>query len=78
MFGVTNFGLVLRIFIVNAIIVIKKYIIKLVQDQFLQIVKDHQCDYFGYVDNIYIFFSFQVLLKQKLWFSNAGTCGQAY
>ena len=40
MFLVTNFGLVLRICIVNARIFIKKNY-KLVQDQFLQILKDH-------------------------------------
>ena len=41
MFCVTNFLLVLRICIVNAMIFIKKNIDKLVQDQFLQPVKDH-------------------------------------
>ena len=51
-FGVTNFLIVLRICIVNAIIFIKKNISKLIQDQFLQIVKDHQHDYFCYVDKI--------------------------
>ena len=49
MFHVTNFELVLRICIVNAMIFIKKNIDKLVQDQFLQTVKDHQRDKLGYV-----------------------------
>ena len=52
MLDVTNFGLALCICIVNAIIFIKKNISKLIQDQFLQIVKDHQYDNFGYVDEI--------------------------
>ena len=50
MFCVTNFGLVLRICTVNAMIFIKKNIDKLVQDQFLQTVKDHPYDKFGYVE----------------------------
>ena len=41
MFCVTNFRLVLCICIVNAMIFIKKNIDKLVQDQFVQPVKDH-------------------------------------
>ena len=52
MFCVTNLLLVLRICIVNAMIFIKKNIDKLVQDQFLQPVKDHPCDKFGYVEKI--------------------------
>ena len=52
MFCVTIFGLVLRICIVNAMIFIKKNIDKLVQDQFLQPVKDHPYDKFGYVEKI--------------------------
>ena len=44
MFCVTNFLLVL--------IFIKKNIDKLVQDHFLQPVKDHPCDKFGYVGKI--------------------------
>ena len=60
MFGVTNFGLVLRICIVNAMIFIKKNIDKLVQDQFLQTVKDHQYDKFGYVGKIMPCVFFQV------------------
>ena len=42
----TNFGLVICICIVNAMILIKKNIGKLVQDQLLQNVKDHQYDKF--------------------------------
>ena len=56
MFCVTNFGLDLRICIVNAMIFIKKDIDKLVQDQFLQAVKDHPYDKFGYVGKIMINF----------------------
>ena len=54
MFHMTNFKLVLHICIVNAMIFIKKKtnINKLVQDQFLQIVKDNQYDKFGYVGKI--------------------------
>ena len=51
-FCVTNFLLVLRICIVNAMIFSKKNIDKLVQDQFLQPVKVHPCDKFGYVGKI--------------------------
>ena len=46
-FGVTNFLIVLRICIVNAVIFIKKNIRKLIQDQFLQIVKYHQYEKFS-------------------------------
>ena len=49
MFCVTNFHLVLRICIDNAMIFTKKNIDKIVQDQFLQPVKDHPYDKFGYV-----------------------------
>ena len=49
MFCVTNFGLVLRICIVNVMIFINKNIDKLVQDQFLQAVNNHPYDKFGYV-----------------------------
>ena len=52
MFCLTNFLLVLRICIVNAMIFSKKNIDKLVQDQFLQPVKVHPCDKFGYVGKI--------------------------
>ena len=52
MFCVTNFGLVLRICIVNEMIFIKKNIDKLVQDQFFQPVKDRPYDKFGYVGKI--------------------------
>ena len=52
MFCVTNFLLVLRLCIVNAMFFIKKNIDKLVQDQFLQPVKVHPCDKFGHVDKI--------------------------
>ena len=52
MFCLTNFLLVLRICIVIAMIFIKKNIDKLVSDQFLQPVKDHPCDKFGYVGKI--------------------------
>ena len=41
----------------------KKNIDKLVQDQFLQPVKDHPCDKFGYVDQIMPCFFFQKRLK---------------
>ena len=50
MYCLTNFRLVLRICIVNAMIFIyNKNIDKFVQDQFLQPVKDHPYDKFGYV-----------------------------
>ena len=52
MFCVTNFWLVLVICIVITMIFIKKNIDKLVQDQFLQPVKDHPYDKFGYVEKI--------------------------
>ena len=55
----TNFFLVLCICIVNAMIFIKKNIDKLIQDQFLQPVKDHPCDKFGYVGKIMPCFFFQ-------------------
>ena len=51
MFCVTNFLLVLRICIVNAMIFSKKIDI-LVQDQFLQPIDVHHCDKFGYVGKI--------------------------
>ena len=60
MFRVTNFGLVLRICIVNAMIFIKKKVDKLVQDQFLRIVKDHQYEKFSYVIKIMPCVFFQV------------------
>ena len=59
MFCVTNFLLVLRICIVNAMIFSKKNIDKLVQDQFLQPVKDDPCDKLGYVDKIMPCFFFK-------------------
>ena len=59
-FCATNFGLVLRICTVNAMIFINKNIGKLVQDQFLQTVKDHQYDKFGYVGKILPCVFFQV------------------
>ena len=67
MFSVTYFLLVLRICIVDAMIYIKqkqktkqKNIDKLVQDQFLQPVKDHPYDKCGYVvKNMPCFFSLQ-------------------
>ena len=61
MFCVTNFWLVLVICIVIAMIFIKKNIDKLVQDQFLQPVKDHPYDKFG-------LFFFQTS-KNKIYFS---------
>ena len=63
MFCVTNFLLVLRICIVNAMIFSKKNIDKLVQDQFLQPVKVHPCDKFGHVDKIMPCFFFQNRLE---------------
>ena len=59
MFCPTNFLLIPRICIVNVMIFIKKNIDKLVQDQFLQHVKDHPCDKFGYVGKIMPCFFFQ-------------------
>ena len=58
LFCVTNFGLVLCICIINAMIFIKKKIDKLVQDQFFQHVKDRPYDKFGYVGKILPFFLF--------------------
>ena len=52
MFYVTNFWLVLRISIVNAMIFLKNNIDKLAQDKFLQPVKDHPYEKFGYVVKI--------------------------
>ena len=52
MFCVSNFLLVPRICIINAMIFIKKNIDKLVHDQFLQPLKDHPYDKFGYVEKI--------------------------
>ena len=72
MFCATNFGLVRSICIVNAMIFIKKNIDKLVQDQFLQAVKDHPYDKFGYVEKIMPFFS--NTQKQNLVVKNPKTC----
>ena len=58
MFCVTNFGLVLRICIVNVMIFIRK-IHKLVQDQFLQTVKDHQYDKVGSLLKVCLVFVFK-------------------
>ena len=58
-FCVTNFWLVLVISIVIAMIFIKKNIDKPVQDQFLQPVKEHPYDKFGYVEKIMPCFFFQ-------------------
>ena len=59
MFCVTNFLLVLRICITNAMVFIKKNIDKLVQDQFSQPVKVHPCNKFGQVDKIMPCFFFK-------------------
>ena len=59
MFCLNNFLLVLCICIVNAMIFIKKKNDTLIQDQFLQPVKDHPCDKFGHVEKIMPFFSFK-------------------
>ena len=65
MFCVTNFLLVLRICIVNAMIFSKKKnIYKIVQDQFLQPVKFHPCDKFGYVGKIMHCFFFSKAIKK--------------
>ena len=61
MFCVTNFLLVLCICIVNAMIFIKN-IDKLVQDQLLQTVKDHQCDKCW--KNYALFFLLQTIKKK--------------
>ena len=45
-------------------IFIKKNIDKLVQDQFLQPVKDHPCDKFGYVGKIMPFFFLSKAIKK--------------
>ena len=52
MVGMNNFAIVLCIWIVNALIFIFLNIGKLVQDQFVLIVKDHQYDNLIYVDKI--------------------------
>ena len=60
MVGLTDFRPVIGVCIVNAMIFIKKKNIdKLVQDQFLQPVKDHPYDKFGYVEKIMPCFFFQ-------------------
>ena len=62
MVSLTNFQLVLRICILNAIIFIKKNIGKLVQDNFQQNFKDPEYHNFGYVDKIkYCFFSLSLI-----------------
>ena len=71
---VTNFLLVLRICIVNAMIFIKKNFDKLVQDQFLQPVKDHPYDKFGYVGKIMPCFFSSNTQKQNLVVKNPKTC----
>ena len=76
-FCVTNFGLVLCICIINARIFIKKNIDKLAQDQFLQLVKDHLYNKFGYVGKIMAWF-FSSLIKHNLVIKNSRNCVQAY
>ena len=78
MFCVTNFLLVLRICIVNAMIFIKKNIDKLVQDQFLQPVKDHPYDKFGYVGKIMPCFFSSNTQKLNLVVKNPKMCVRAY
>ena len=65
MFGVTFFGLVLHICMVNAMIFIQKNGNR-VQDQFLKISKDPKDDNFGYIDKIMPFFSSSSLIKNNL------------
>ena len=77
-FCVTNFWLVLVIFIVIAMIFIKKNIDKLVQDQFLQPVKDHPYDKFGYVEKIMPCFFLSNTQKQNLVVKNPKTCVWAF
>ena len=77
MFCVTNFLLVLRICIVNAMIFIKKNIDKLVKDQFLQPVKDHPYDKFGYVVKI-MPCNFLHMIKQTFVIKNPRTCVRAF
>ena len=74
MFCPTNFLLIPRICIVNVMIFIKKNIDKLVQDQFLQHVKDHPCDKFGYVGKIMPCFFFSNTQKLNLVVKNPKTC----
>ena len=76
LFWVTNFGLVLLICIVNAMIFIKKNIDKLVQNQFLQPVKNHPYDKFGYVGKIMPCFFFKHDFKNFV-IKNPKTCVQA-
>ena len=78
MFCVTNFLLVLVICIVIAMIFIKKNIDKLVQDQFLQPVKDHPYDKFGYVGKIMPCFFSSNTQKLDLVVKNPKTCVRAY
>ena len=70
-FCVTNFGLVIRIFIVNAMIFIKKNIDNLVQDHFLQTVKDHPYD--KLLKKLCLVF-FSSLIKKVLVIKNLRTC----
>ena len=78
MFCVTNFLLVLRICIVNVMIFIKKNIDKLVQDQFLQPLKDHLCNKFGYVGKMMPCFFSSNKQKLNLVVKNLNTCVRAY
>ena len=64
MFCVTNFLLVLHICIVNAMIFSNKKIDKLVQDQFLQPVKVHSCDKFGFVGQNYALYFFSKIIQK--------------
>ena len=76
--GATIFLIFLCICIVNAIIFIKKNISKLIQDQFLQLVKDHQYEYFCYVDKVMACVFTSSLIKKMLVIPNLRMCVWAY
>ena len=80
--ALTNSRSDIGVCIINLTISIKKYLSKLyrisfVQDHFLQSVKDHQYDIFGYVGKIMpcVFFKFD---KNILVIKNPRTCVWAY
>ena len=77
MFCVTNFGLVLLFCIVNAMIFIFKFFDKLVQDQFLQIVKIINMINFAMLEKIGLVF-FSGLINKFLVIKYPRMCVQAY
>ena len=76
MFFATNFGLVLRICIVNTIIFIKKNIDKLVQDQFLKIIRIISMIKLAMLKKLCLVFFFKFDLKNVIKYPRM--CNQAF